>query len=320
MYQECDVHTSRLSMLRDRAEMLAKARFFFSERNVLEVDCPSLGKAAPIDVHIDVMEVDLGDHKQGYLHTSPEYWMKRLLAQGMGDIYQLSHVFRQGEIGRLHNPEFTMVEWYRLGIPFDLFIKETLDFICLFLGHLPYQTMTYREAIHNYADVDYLTAEPSELISIIEGKGFHLSEEVKKGTKDSLLQLLMSLIIEPHFGKDSLSVITDFPASQAALAKIIQGEEPIAKRFEVYSNGIELANGYHELADPNEQRRRLEESNKERIRLGKTSLKMDEHFLHALDQGLPDCCGVAVGFDRLMLLRHQKDSLEDVLPFPWSEA
>jgi len=131
----------------------------------------------------------------------------------------------------------------------------------------------------------------------------------------------MSLFAEPHLGQGTLSVVTDYPASQAALAKTMhRDDEPIAKRFEIYFNGIELANGYHELTDASEQRLRLEQSNQERIRLGKSSLKVDEHFLHALEQGLPDCCGVAVGFDRLMLLRHQKESLEEILPFAWSEA
>jgi elongation factor P--(R)-beta-lysine ligase len=320
MYQECDT-SSKIAILNDRAAMLALARSFFAQRDVLEVDCPSLSQAAPIDTHIEVMEVCLGEGKTGYLHTSPEYGMKRLLAKGIGDIYQLSHVFRQGEIGLLHNPEFTLVEWYRLNIPFEDFIRETLDFIHLFLDPLPHQFLTYREALRTYAGFDYLNIDPSELIAIAEQKGLDLSEEVKKGDKDSLLQLLMSLLVEPHLGHNCLSVIANFPASQAALAKTaLNGEEPIAKRFEIYHQGIELANGYHELTDAKEQRQRLLQTNAQRLHLNKPTLKIDENFLSALDQGLPDCCGVAVGFDRLMLLRHQKDYLEAILPFAWPQA
>jgi elongation factor P--(R)-beta-lysine ligase len=312
---------SKLSVLFDRSHMLANARSFFKERGVLEVDCPALSQASSIDLHIDVMPVLLNDGKKGYLHTSPEYGMKRLLALGMGDIYQLSHVFRQGEIGPLHNPEFTMVEWYRKELTFFPFIEETLDFIRLFLKDLPASWISYKEAFKKYCGIDYQTADMHALFTLAEENEIHLPPEAKNWDKDTLLQLLLSFLIEPHLGKEELSVLYHFPASQAALSQtLIKDNEPIAERFEVYYKGIELANGYHELTDPIEQRRRLIESNQKRTAQGKEPLPLDENFIEALASGLPDCCGVAVGFDRLMLLKHEKESLQEVLPLPWPVA
>jgi lysyl-tRNA synthetase class 2 len=286
--------------------MLAAARRFFAEKDVLEVDCPALGLGASIDAHIDVMNVNLGNGKTGYLHTSPEYEMKRLLAAGSGDIYQLSHVFRAGEQGRLHHPEFTMVEWYRCGMTFSDFIKETLDFCRLFLGPLPATHICYREALQKYAGIDYLHATPADLAALTQHPEWD---------KDTSLEYITSFHVEPHLGKDQLCVLTDYPASQAALAQTKwKGEEHVAERFEIYYRSIELANGYHELTDAKEQRQRFEESNQERENLGKESLPLDEPFLQAMEHGLPECCGVAVGFDRLLMLRLGKTSLKEVLP------
>ena len=311
----------KLHFLRDRAHMLRKTRDFFAERNVLEVDCPALGLAAPVDLHIEVMKVQLKEQQIGYLHTSPEYGMKRLLAMGMGDIYQISHVFRDGEIGPLHNPEFTMAEWYRLGFSFDQMIEETLAFIRLFLGDLSFNRLSYAHAFSQYLGIDYTTQTPQNLLALAKIKGLALSDDAPAWDKDTLLQLLMSLAIEPHLGQDHLLVLLHFPATQCALAKTMSlpnGEE-VACRFEVYYRGMELANGYHELTDPIEQRRRFEQTNRERLKTGKDPLQIDEKFLNALELGLPDCCGVAVGFDRLMLLRHAQSSLVNILPFSWQE-
>ncbi len=293
-------------LLRSRAQKLAEARQFFAERNILEVDCPALSSAACVDAYIDVMRVQIGEDKVGYLHTSPEYGMKRLLSMGSGDIYQLSHVFRADEQGRLHSPEFTMVEWYREQMPFETFIEETLAFIRLFLGDLPAHFLSYREALQTYAGIDYLHAAEADLAAVAG---------TKEWDRETFIDYIMSFHVEPHLGKDCLCVITDYPAWRAALARTTgNGEECVAKRFEVYHRGIELANGYHELADAQEQRRRLECSNRERQQMGKTALPLDELFLQAIEQGLPDCCGVAVGFDRLLLLHLNKEHLEEVLP------
>lgn len=310
----------KILFLRDRADMLRQSRAFFAERGVLEVDCPALSPAAPLDLHIDVMKVCDKQGLLGYLHTSPEYGMKRLLAQGIGDIYQISHVFREGEIGPLHNPEFTMAEWYRCATSFEQMIAETLSYIRLFLGDLPATHVSYREVLQRYLGVDYTQMTATDLFALAKEKGVSVSDEATTWDKDTWLQLFVSLFVEPHLGQGELSVITHFPATQAALAKtlLLEGIE-VACRFEVYFNGIELANGYHELSDSAEQQKRFEKTSQDRARDGKAALPIDEKFLSALGQ-LPDCCGVAVGFDRLMLLRHRQPTLQSVLPFTWSEV
>jgi lysyl-tRNA synthetase class 2 len=302
-------------MLIDRAAMFAKVRDFFSARAVLEVDCPALSLSACVDTHIDVMQVKVSDSLTGYLHTSPEYGMKQLLSLGIGDIFQMSHVFRKGEISPLHQPEFTMVEWYRLGFSFEQMIEETLDFIRLFVGDLPAQILTYRQAFLNYVGIDYVHATQDELLQCAKKHKLDLSSETQHADRDTLLQCLMSFIIEPNLPKDMLVVIRDYPATQAALAQThLRDDEEVAERFEIYFKGIELSNGYHELTHAEEQLGRFEKSNQERQMLGKEVLPIDFGFLDALKRGLPECCGVAVGFDRLMLLRHQAQSLSAVLP------
>jgi len=293
--------------------MLFRVRDFFAKREILEVDCPALSASASIDTHIDVIQAE-----DRFLHTSPEYGMKRLLAQGSGDIFQLSHVFRKGELGTLHNPEFTMAEWYRVGVTFEEFIEETVDFVRLFLEDIPFTTLTYRDAFLHYLGCDYLRLETQQLAELAQARGIHFSGSLDK---DGYLQLLMSSAIEPRLGQEKITVLTNYPASQAALAetKEIAGE-PVAERFEIYFQGIELANGYHELKDPLEQRRRLDLANRERKALGKEELPLDIHFLAALESGLPDCCGVAAGFDRLLMLHLGKARLAEVLPLPWDLA
>lgn len=301
--------------------MLAQVRQFFAKRHVLEVDCPALSLRAPIDVHIDVMQVNLQNGDLGYLHTSPEYGMKRLLAQGSGDIYQLSHVFRDGESGHLHNPEFTMIEWYRLGFTLDELIEETLQLIRLFIDSPDTTLLTYREAFQKYIGMDAVTMTAKQLTDYIRSKEFTVSDAILASDKDTLLQLILAQVIEPHLGEEGLCVLTDFPVSQAALAQIKtkRGEE-VAERFEVYYQGLELANGYHELLDSKEQEKRLVKANEERQKIGKVSLPIDHYFIEALKQGLPDCCGVAVGFDRLLMLKLNKNRLQEVLPFPWPSS
>lgn len=279
--------------------MLAKARQFFSERGVLEVDTDILSPSAPIDAYIDVMKVEMGGGKIGYLHTSPEYALKKLLAKGSGDIYQLGHVFRAGEEGPKHSPEFTMVEWYRVGMDYEPFIQETLDFIRLFLPDLPSEILTYRQAFLKYASIDYATDDLTPHL-------LPFSTTAKDWDRDTQLSLLFSHLVEPSLGQDILTVITDYPATQASLAKaiVIDGIK-VGHRFEIYYNGVELANGFDELTDPVEQRIRLVEENSKRISLGKEALPIDEELIAAL-RHLPESCGVAVGFDRLMLLSNRE--------------
>lgn len=308
---------SKNDILRDRAFLFSEVRRFFRERDVLEVDCPIISRGASIDAHIDLIPV-LCDFETCYLHSSPEYGMKRLIVEGIGDIYQLSHVFRLGEVGIRHNPEFTMAEWYRMGFSFEQMYEETLEFVRLFLGNLPSTIISYREAFQRYAGFDYLHASEKEIWDQLQKHQIATYKGIEEEGKDALLNLLVGTVIEPHLGvNNTLCVLIHYPASQAALAKTLwKGEEHVAERFEIYYNGIELANGYHELSDPQEQRKRFHESNELRLKLGKLTLPIDELFLKSLEKGLPDCSGVAVGFDRLMMLRHHTD-LENVIPFPW---
>lgn len=313
---------SKIPFLIDRAQMLQKVRAFFAQRNVMEVDCPALSQSASIDLHIDVMTVALKNDQIGYLHTSAEYGMKRLIAAGIGDIYQISHVFRDGEVGPLHNPEFTMTEWYRLGMSFEEMIAETIDFIRLFVGDLPFRLMNYRQVLKHYLSIDYFTVSLTELLHRAKALGLDLPNEARTWDRDTLLQLLVGFVIEPQLGNDELFVLNHFPASQAALSKTISfpDGEQVACRFEVYYQGIELANGYHELTDAMEQRRRFEASNQARVNAGKDALRIDERLLEVLELGLPDCCGVAVGFDRLLMLKNKESALKNVLPMTWEES
>lgn len=310
----------RLSILRDRAVMLAAARSFFQLKGVIEVDCPQITAAASVDAHIDLIPI-LHHNETRYLHSSPEYGMKRMLSEGLGDIYQLSHVFRHGEWGSKHNPEFTMAEWYRLDITFQEMIAETVDFIRLFLGDLPTITQSYREVFQTYAGFDYLKMSEHDLAAYLEDRGITPYPDVVEEGKDALLNLVIGTIIEPCLGQNELFVLAYYPASQSALAQTRwHGDEQVSERFEVYYKGVELANGYHELTNPQEQHQRLIEANTSRQRLGKPALPIDYLFLKALEKGLPDCCGVAVGFDRLMMLRHHRTNIADVIPFGWETA
>lgn len=311
----------QIAILRDRAEMFAKVRSFFAEKGVLEVDCPILTQGASIDAHIDLMPALYASQETRYLHSSPEYGMKRLLSKGIGDIYQLSHVFRDGESGSKHNPEFMMAEWYRIEFTFSQMIQETLEFIQLFLGDIPTVILSYREVFQRYAHFDYLTATQADLLDYLQKHTIPLYPGIEKEGKDALLNLILGTVIEPLLGEKELCALAYYPSSQAALARTVQREdECAAERFEVYFKGVELANGYHELADAQEQRQRFHEANDHRKELGKASLPLDEFFLNALNEGLPDCCGVAVGFDRLLMLRHNTNQIKDVIPFIWQNA
>lgn len=284
----------------------------------MEVDTPIMSRFAPVDEHIEVFSLLFTQDKKVFLHSSPEYAMKRLLVQGMGDIYQMGHVFRKEESGRLHNPEFTMVEWYRLHIDYQAFIEETVQFLNIFLGGLSYTLLSYREAFLQFSGLDYLTASSEQIIEVLLRRGVFSSQDLCRWDRQTLLYSLLSFIIEPRLGKNGFTVLFDYPAQEAALARtFLKGDERVAERFEIYYEGIELANGYHELADPLEQRRRFEEANSARIKAGKEILPIDEEFLSDLAKGLPDCCGVAIGFDRCMLLRHKAQALSDVMPFTW---
>lgn len=317
---ESTFQESKIANLKKRASLLKAARAFFEERGVMEVDCPCLSTFASVDAHIDLIGANVCG-QAAHLHSSPEYGMKRLLGQGIGDIYQLSHVFRDGECGRKHNPEFMMCEWYRVGMSFDALMQETCDFISLFVGDLPREILSYEEAFLRHVNLDPYKATVDELDSLIHSMGHNVPFDPVSDTKDDRLSYILSAFVEPYLGSDCLTCLPYFPPTQAALAQVREvNGHLVAERFEVFCDGLELANGYHELIDAKEQRARLEESNKMRKALNKNSLPVDERFLEALEQGLPDACGVAVGFDRLVMLACKADKISDVLAWDWVQA
>jgi len=281
--------------------MLRLARDFFTKRGLIETDVGALVKCPPNDSNIDCIATD---QDQNYLHTSPEYAMKRLLSIGVGDCYFLGHVYRKNEQGHLHSPEFTMAEWYRVGFSFEKMIEETCDFISLFLGDLPVEVISYRKAFSDFAGINYSTTSLHEL------------QKMTQSTWDrqTCLTYLLSHVIEPKLGKSRLTVLTDYPPDEAALACTKQKDgELVAERFEIYHEGVELCNGYHELNDAIELRRRFEKKNEERQKENKEPYPIDEPFLASL-KTLPDCCGVALGFDRVLMLKQKSKSIQDVLP------
>lgn len=313
--------TSRIARLKDRACMLKIARQFFDLHGILEVDCPILSAQASIDPHIDLIMASYLGKQSRYMHSSPEFGMKRLLAEGIGDIYQLSHVFRDEESSGKHNPEFMMAEWYRIGFNLEEIINETVSFIQLFLGDLPFRIINYREAIIQFTGLDYVTSSNQELFDYLQKQSIPFYSGVFEEGKDALLNLILAFKVEPNLGKNELLVLSHYPSSQAALAKQKMIDlECVAERFEIYYNGLELANGYNELTNAQEQRFRFNEANHKRLSLGKKALPIDERFLKSLEMGLPDSSGVAVGFDRLMMLRQQQDRIANVLAWGWEEA
>ena len=311
--------TATLDALRVRAGTLASLRRFFADREVLEVETPILSAAAVTDLHLHSVacRLDLDDRRTRYLETSPEYAMKRLLAAGSGPIYQICKVFRDGERGRRHNPEFTMLEWYRPGFDHHRLMDEVDELLQAVLGVAAGERISYGDAFRRYAGIDPHAASDSELRSRVTALGVAGVAELDR---DDLLNLLLSHIVEPRLGAGRPSFLFDYPASQAALARVRPGDPPVAERFEVFVGGLELANGFHELADPAEQRRRFEADLAERRQRGLPEVPVDERLLAALASGLPDCAGVALGVDRLVMLRTGARDIADVIAFPFERA
>jgi elongation factor P--(R)-beta-lysine ligase len=308
-----------------RARMLATIREFFAARGVLEVDTPVIVNAPVSDVHLHSARVELtpagsaGAPAQFFLHTSPEYAMKRLLAAGSGDIYQVCHVARALETGRLHNPEFTLLEWYRLGFSLGQLMDEVELLAGELLGgrRLPgrAERITYREAFLRELALDPFEASLAALAQAAAPLGLSVPLE-----RDGYLELLMGALIGPRLAAQRLCFVHGYPASQAALAQLEPGDPRVAQRFELYAHGVELANGFRELAAAAEQRARFEADNAARRRAGLPVHALDERLLAALASGLPDCCGVALGIDRLLMLATGAGHIEEVLAFPTLRA
>ena len=305
--------SASLANLRQRAQILAQIRAYFASQGVLEVETPQLCPATVTDPHLS----SIGVPGYGYLQTSPEYTMKRLLAAGSGSIYQIARVFRAGEVGRRHNPEFTLLEWYRLGFTPDQLIDEVAAIACIALGETATVRHRYRDLFRAHLDLDPLCC-PIDALSAAARR--HLDLAFADADRDTWLELLMSHVIEPKLGIDELSFVVDYPPSQAALARLrVDAEgQKVASRFELYHRGVELANGYHELLDADEQRARFAADLRERERLGLPAIPLDQRFLAALEFGLPDCSGVALGLDRLVMLAIGAASLPEVIAFPAS--
>ncbi len=318
-----------LATLRLRAELLAGIRAFFATRDVLEVETPMLSAAAITDPHLaSFATVYSGPGPRYgqtlYLHTSPEFPMKRLLAAGSGCIYQIARVFRDGEAGRRHNPEFTLLEWYRVGFDHHRLMTEVAELATLLLRDRLSLTepewLSYRQAFERYLDLNPHRATVAELAAGAERQGVPIPSGMPADDIDPWLDLLLTQRIEPHLGQGRLCFLYDYPASQAALARLRPGDPPVGERFELYLYGVELANGFHELGDAMEQRHRFEAENAARQAQGLPVMPVDEYLLAALEAGLPDCAGVALGFDRLVMLAAGKKSLAEVLAFPFERA
>ena len=314
--------SASIETLRGRAQLIGKVRAFFARRDVLEVETPVLGQGGSTDVHLvslhTLARTDKGQRRL-WLQTSPEFHMKRLLAAGSGPIFQLAKSFRDGEVGGRHNIEFTMLEWYRPGFKLEKLIDETATLILSLLPSFPGPIVhyRYRELFHTHLEVDPFTTSLEKLRSLAAKRAQMPPQSLAEEGRETCLDLLMSVVIEPQLGQHELSVVIDYPASQAALARRHQDAdgEWVASRFEVYLNGIELANGYDELIDATEQRARFAEDNAERRRLGLPEVDVDERLLAALEYGVPESAGVALGLDRLIQLALGKARLEDVLAF-----
>lgn len=319
--------SASLETLAHRARLLARIRAFFAARDVLEVDTPILSHAGSTDPHLESMCTCPIDTPAGaqhlYLHTSPESAMKRLLAAGAPSIYQLCHVFRAAEVGRRHNLEFTMLEWYRIGFDHHRLMAEVADLVVDALadrfGLEAVEKLSYGEAFRRHAGIDPHRASGADLAAAAREHGLDV-EGLAAEDVDAWRDLLLTHLVEPHLGRGRLTFVYDYPASQAALARIRPGDPPLASRFELYVEGIELANGFHELTSAEEQRARFERGNAERARRGLPSVPIDERLLEALAHGLPACAGVALGVDRLMMLATDAESIEEVIAFPIGRA
>lgn len=309
-----------LENLKLRAELLRKLRTFFDARGLLEVETPVLSRAGSTDRHLGSFRIDDAQGSR-YLHTSPEFPMKRLLAAGSGDIWQVCKVFRADEVGRFHNPEFTLIEWYRLGFDQHRLMREVAELVATLVPSVAGEPeyLTYREAFQRYAGIDPFQLDAQLCRSALQNAGRE-PPAVTELDDDDWLDLVAGELVYPALGQHGIAFVYDYPANQAALARIRPDEPPVAERFEAFVRGVELANGFHELADPDEQRRRFEGDLERRRDDGLPMVPMDEHLLQALGQGFPDCAGVALGFDRLAMLATDAVSVENVIAFPWQRA
>lgn len=312
--------------LRLRADLLRRTREFFAVRDVLEVETPLLASAPVTDPHIAALRTEYfgpgsPTGRTLYLQTSPEYAMKRMLAAGSGSIYQICKAFRAGEAGRLHNPEFTMLEWYRIGFDHNRLMDEIDELISELINRSPAERLSYGSLFEERIGIDPHTASRVELSAAAALNGIEVDGTGADSLdRDDWLQLLFSGIVEPQLGRARPTFVSDYPASQCALAKMRDAQPRIAERFELFVDGLELANGYHELCDPDQHKKRFERDLASRRELGLPEVPVDERFISSLEAGLESCAGVALGFDRLVMIAAGANRVQEVLAFPIENA
>lgn len=311
--------SASFEILRQRAALLDTVRNFFRERDVLEVETPLLSRAAITNPALHSAAARLTGLDDGlFLHTSPEFFMKRLLSAGSGDIWQACKVFRGAEQGRWHNPEFTLLEWYRVGFDHHALMYEVAELLAVLLPDRVSsgpEVFDYAAAFRRHAGIDPLAASNAELRDCAIAEGI----EDEGLSRDDCLDLLASHVVYPQLGQGRVTFVTDFPASQAALARLNE-DGRTARRFEAFVDGVELANGFHELGDAEEQRARFETENRRRRNGDLPEMPLDENLLAALESGFPDCAGVAVGFDRVVMLATGATSISEVISFDFDRT
>lgn len=341
--------TANITTLKQRATLTQCLRAFFHAHGYWEVETPVISHDIVVDAHLDPFVVKTYDKAVDdsnsqpstttpalFLQTSPEFAMKRLVAGGANAIYQIGHAFRLGEQGRMHNPEFTMVEWYRVGdthkVQMDLveaMVRHILNEAKLLIGNnstsqvgpnVEFERMTYDNAFEKFLGRPVLSQTCEQLNAWVNENGWQRPQGLALNDRDGILNWLLAEYVEPHLGQERPTFVYDYPASQAALAKIRNDKPPVAERFELYINGLEICNGYNELTDANELKHRIDEQQKIRNREGKSKLPAENRLLHAMEHGLPACAGTALGWDRLVILALGKTELADVVPFPFSRA
>jgi len=318
---------------KQRAQMLHDIRAFFYERDVMEVETPALSQTANTDPYIESFQIkDSDNDKQArYLHTSPEYPMKRLLAANSGDIYQIAKVWRQAESGAKHNPEFTLLEWYRVGFSYQQLIDEVDTLLSNLLSKItkPALVISYQQLFLEKLNINPHTVSHAELIACAGSATSGFSQRnLNQFSVQDLLDLLLTHCIEPDFKKDRLTFVVDYPLTQSALAMIGKSaydqssnkEQDIAMRFEVYLGPLELGNGYQELTNYDANCDVLETENKIRVKHNQTKIPVDYFFLESIKNGLPECAGVAIGLDRVLMAITGKDNIKQVINFPWDKA
>lgn len=303
----------------ERQALMGKVREFFVKRGVLEVETPTLSNACGTDPQLDYFEVGATNEKKRYMMTSPEFHMKRLLASGFGDIFQITKSFRKDEFGSHHNNEFSMVEWYRVGMPQERLMDEVEALVSEILGYrINARRTRWIDAFKNYAGVNPFCENLNDFAEACRKKEVPVPESLEMMSREDWWDYLMVFLVEPALASNGPEFILDYPASQAALAQTYKDKDGLvwARRFELFVEQVELCNGYTELTDAVEQRRRFEADAEIRKTMGKDVPAMDENFLNALEAGMPACSGVALGLDRLFMLAMKKNAISDVILFP----